>query len=94
MAASDRPDRPDRPVRLLPLTVGPSRSRNRDGLREAVVQVIGHLVVEAVPPSSRSPHFEQAQGLLEEAGWGLDELCTATEEGPERQELLRVIGLA
>lgn len=90
MASSERPDRP---VRLLPLTVGPSRSRNRDELREAVVQVVGHLVIEAVPPDRRSPLFEQAQGLLEEAGWGLDELYTASEDGPERQELLRTLGL-
>jgi hypothetical protein len=87
-------DRPDRPVRLLPLTVGPSRSRNRDELREVVVQVVRHLVVEAVPPSQRSPLFEQAQGLLEEAGWGLDELYAAAEDGPERQTLFRTLGLA
>jgi hypothetical protein len=87
-------ERPDRPVRLLPLTVGPSRSRNRDELREAVVQVVGHLVVEAVPPSRRSPLFEQAQGLLEEAGWGLDELYAASQDGPERAELFRALGLA
>jgi hypothetical protein len=91
MASSDRPDRP---VRLLPLTVGPSRSRNREELREAVVQVIGHLVVEVVKPDRRSPLFDQARGVLEEAGWGLDELVAAAEDGPERQELFRTLGLA
>lgn len=85
-------DRPP-PVRLLPLSVGPSRSRDRGALRDAVVQAVGHLVVEAVPPERRHPLHEQARGLLEEAGWGLDELVAAAEDGPARRELFRILGL-
>lgn len=84
----------DRPLRLLPLSVGPARSAGKAALRAAVVEVIGHLVEEAVPPERRSAAFEQARGLLEEAGWGLDELLAAAEEGPARRELFRVLGLA
>jgi hypothetical protein len=82
------------PPRLLPLSVGPSRSRDREALRAAVLQLIGHLVVEAVPPERRHPLFDQARNLLEEAGWGLDEIVpAATEDGPARRELFDAIGL-
>jgi hypothetical protein len=62
-------------------------------LRDAVVQVVGHLVLCSVPPSRRLPLFEQAMGLLDEAGWGLDELARAAEAGPAQDELLRTLGL-
>ena len=62
-------------------------------LREAVIQVVRHLVVRAVPVSQRVPLFEQAAGLLDEAGWGLDELVAATEPGPAQDDLLRALGL-
>jgi hypothetical protein len=62
-------------------------------LREAVLQVVGHLVLRSVPPSSRAPLFEQALGLLDEAGWGLDELARAAQPGPAQDELLRILGL-
>ena len=62
-------------------------------LREAVAQVVRHLVVRAVPVSQRVPLFEQAAGLLDEAGWGLDELGAAAEPGPARDDLLRALGL-
>lgn len=75
----------------------PGVSRNtaarRPMLREAVLQVVGHLVVRAVPPSRRVPLFDQAGDLLDEAGWGLDELAEAAEEGPAQQALLRTLGL-
>lgn len=83
-------------VRIIPLTVGravPSGER-RELMRDAVSQVIRHLVIESVPKDQRSPYFEQARGLLDEAGWGLDELLTAAEEGPARDELFRVLGLS
>ena len=65
----------------------------RATLRVAVIQVVRHLVVQAVPPSRRVPLFEQATGLLDEAGWGLDELVTAAEPGPAQDALLQVLGL-
>ena len=63
-------------------------------LREAVIQVVRHLVVQAVPSAQRVPLFEQATGLLDEAGWGLDELVAAAEPGPAQETLLRTLGLA
>jgi len=63
-------------------------------LREAVIQVIRHLVVRAVPASQRVPLFDQAAGLLDEAGWGLDELVAAAEPGPALDTLLGTLGLA
>jgi hypothetical protein len=65
----------------------------RAQLREAVIQVVGHLVVRAVPPSQRLPLFDQAVDVLDEAGWGLDELVEAADPGPSRDALLRAIGL-
>ena len=62
-------------------------------LREAVVQVVRHLVVRTVPPGQRVPLFDQATGLLDEAGWGLDELVEAAEPGPAQDTLLRTLGL-
>jgi hypothetical protein len=61
--------------------------------RAAVIQVIGHLVVEAVPPSRRLPYFDQARDLLDVAGWGLDELVAAASPGPAQDELLTILGL-
>jgi hypothetical protein len=46
-----------------------------------------------VPPEHRSPLFDQARDLLGEAGWGLDELFEATEEGPARSALFKALGL-
>jgi hypothetical protein len=81
--------------RMIPLTPGVSRpaGERRAMLREAVTQVVRHLVVRAVPVSQRVPLFEQAAGLLDEAGWGLDELVAAAEPGPAQDELLRALGL-
>jgi hypothetical protein len=81
--------------KIIPLTPGVALSADgrRATLREAVVQVVGHLVLRSVPPSSRAPLFEQALGLLDEAGWGLDELARAAEPGPAQDELLRILGL-
>jgi hypothetical protein len=81
--------------RIIPLTPGVSRAagERRAMLREAVIQVVRHLVVRAVPVSQRVPLFEQAAGLLDEAGWGLDELVDAAEPGPAQDSLLRTLGL-
>jgi hypothetical protein len=83
-------------IKIIPLTPGPALTpdERREAMRAAVVQVIGHLVVEAVPADRRSPHFDQARGLLDEAGWGLDELLAAAEPGPAREELFALIGLS
>ncbi len=62
-------------------------------MRQAVIEVVSHLVLEAVPPEHRSPLFDQARDLLGEAGWGLDELFEAAEEGPARSDLFKVLGL-
>jgi hypothetical protein len=83
------------PGRIIPLMPGVSRAagERRDMLRAAVIQVVRHLVVRAVPTSQRVPLFDQATGLLDEAGWGLDELVTAAEPGPAQDALLRALGL-
>lgn len=81
--------------RIIPLFPGVSRETGdrRSALRAAVIQVVGHLVERAVPPSQRDPLFGQAMDLLDEAGWGLDELAGAASPGPGQDELLRILGL-
>jgi len=83
------------PRTIIPLMPGVARPRGerRALMREAVVQVVGHLVLEAVPPAQRSPLFDQARDLLTEAGWGLDELFEAVHDGPAQRDLFRVLGL-
>jgi hypothetical protein len=71
-------------AKIIPLTVSPPGSRDPAAMKAAVVQVVRHLVLEKVPPDLRSPLFDQARDLLDEAGWGLDELVAAAEEGPAR----------
>jgi hypothetical protein len=73
--------------------ISPATGERRVMLRAAVIQVVSHLVVRAVPPGQRVPLFDQATGLLDEAGWGLDELVAAAEPGPARDALLRALGL-
>jgi hypothetical protein len=81
--------------RIIPLFPGISRGTEdrRAMLRVAVIQVVGHLVERAVPPGQRDPLFGQAMDLLEEAGWGLDELAEAVRPGPAQDTLLRTLGL-
>ena len=80
---------------IIPLMPGVARPRGerRVLMREAVVEVIGHLVLEAVPPDRRSPLFDQARDLLTEAGWGLGELFEAAQDGPARRDLFGALGL-
>ena len=80
---------------IIPLMAGVARPRGerRVLMREAVVEVVGHLVLKAVPPGERSPLFDQARDLLAEAGWGLDELFEAAQDGPARSDLFRQLGL-
>jgi hypothetical protein len=86
---------PDGPRKIIPLMPGVARPRGerRVALQQAVVEVIGHLVLKAVPPQQRSPLFDQARDLLGEAGWGLDELFEAAQDGPARRELFATLGL-
>lgn len=81
--------------KIIPLIPGVARGSGdrRVMLRDAVLQVVDHLVLRAVPPSRRLPLFDQAMNLLDEAGWGLDELVRAAEPGQAQDELLRTLGL-
>jgi hypothetical protein len=81
--------------KLIPLQPGVARptGERRVLMRDAVIQVVRHLVLEAVPPGARSALFDQAAELLDLAGWGLDELFEASREGPARDDLLRRLGL-
>ena len=82
-------------AKIIPLMPGVARpsGRRREQLRAAVIQVLSHLVIENVPADQRSPLFDQAAELLDEAGWGLDELYAAASGGPERGALFRALGL-
>jgi hypothetical protein len=82
--------------RIIPLLPGISRGTEdrRAMLRVAVIQVVGHLVERAVPPSQRDPLFDRATDLLDEAGWGLDELAEAARPGAAQDALLRTLGLS
>jgi hypothetical protein len=82
-------------AKIIPLTPGTVRptGERRALMRDAVIQVVRHLVVQSVPPAERSVMFDQAADLLEVAGWGLDELFEASQDGPARDELLRKLGL-
>jgi hypothetical protein len=82
-------------ARIIPLQPGIARpaGERRALMRDAVIAVVRHLVLESVPPGERSALFDQAADLLDLAGWGLDELFEASQEGPARDELLRKLGL-
>jgi hypothetical protein len=82
-------------AKIIPLQPGVARptGERRALMRDAVIQVVHHLVLESVPPGQRSALFDQAADLLDLAGWGLDELYEAAQEGPARDELLRRLGL-
>src|SRR3984893_6633459 len=82
-------------AKIIPIQPGIARptGERRALMRDAVIQVVHHLVLESVPPSERSALFDQAADLLDLAGWGLDELYEAATEGPARGELLRSLGL-
>ena len=82
-------------ARIIPLMPGVSRASGarRAELQAAVLQVVGHLVLAAVPADQRSPLFDQATDLLDEAGWGLDELYLAATDEAARGALFRVLGL-
>jgi hypothetical protein len=80
-------------AKIIPLMVTPPGSRDPAAMKAAVVQVVRHLVLEKVPPERRDPLFDQARELLDEAGWGLDELIAAAEEGPARERLFRALGM-
>ena len=95
MTGQNGPVAPGPGAKIIPLQPGISRpaGERRALMRDAVIQVVRHLVLESVPPGDRSVLFEQAADLLDLAGWGLDELYEASQEGPARDELLRSLGL-
>jgi hypothetical protein len=82
-------------AKIIPLQPGIARptGERRAQMRDAVIQVIAHLVVKSVPPGERSPLFDQAADLLDVAGWGLDELFEASQEGAARHDLMSKLGL-
>jgi hypothetical protein len=86
---------PPNPRTIIPLMPGIARPRGerRAAMQQAVVEVVRHLVLKAVPPEHRSPLFDQARDLLSEAGWGLDELFEAAGDGPARRALFKALGL-
>jgi hypothetical protein len=67
--------------------------QRQESMREAVVQVITHLVIRRVPPGERSPLFAAARDLLDQAERSLPELLEAAEPGPEQDTLFRELGL-
>lgn len=95
MTSQNGPLAPGPGARIIPLQPGIARpvGERKALMRDAVIQVVHHLVIESVPPSQRSPVFDQASDLLDLAGWGLDELFEASRDGPARDELLRRLGL-
>ena len=82
-------------AKIIPLMPGVTRPAGARiaPMRDAVLQVISHLVIESVPQEQQLPLFGQAAELLDEAGWGLDELYAAATEIPARDALLRALGL-
>ena len=80
--------------KVIPLVLAPTAPARREVMRSAVVEVVSDLVVASVTPAQRSPYFERAQALLDEAGWGLDELLEAVGPGKEQEELFAALGLA
>jgi hypothetical protein len=82
-------------ARIIPLMPGVARPTGgrREQLREAVAQVVSHLVIKNVPPEQRLPLFDQAAELLEEAGWGLDELYEAASDRHKQSALFQALGL-
>lgn len=82
-------------ARIIPIMPGVSRApgARRAELRDAVRQVVSHLVLATVPADQRSPLFDQAAELLDEAGWGLDELYLAATDASARGALFRALGL-
>jgi hypothetical protein len=80
-------------AKIIPLMVSAPGSRDPAAMKAAVVQVVRHLVLEKVPAERRSPLFDQARELLDEAGWGLDELIAAAAEGPAQERLFRALGI-
>ena len=96
MTGQNGPVSPGPGAKIIPLQPGiarPAGEQQRALMRDAVIQVVHHLVLESVPPGERSALFDQAADLLDVAGWGLDELFEASREGPARDELLRSLGL-
>jgi len=61
-------------AKIIPIQPGIARptGERRALMRDAVIQVVHHLVLESVPPGERSVLFDQAADLLDLAGGGAD----------------------
>lgn len=84
------------PLNVIPLTApGKARGPEQRGgaMREAVVQVMTDLALERVPPGQRSPLFDAARELLDQAGRSPVEMLDAIEPGPEQDALFGELGL-
>ena len=85
----------DGSARVIPLHVrSPVAPQERgEAIREAVLQVIGGLFIKRVPPGDRSPLYDAARDLLEQARRTPSEMIAATEPGSERDALFDDLGL-
>jgi acyl-CoA reductase-like NAD-dependent aldehyde dehydrogenase len=92
----ERPSPDDGFRNVIPLTsvdkAVPLEQR-QESMREAVVEVITDLVIRRLPPEERSPMFDAARDLLEQAERSLPELLDAAEPGSARDLLFRDLGL-
>lgn len=79
-------------LEFLPVTVVTrARPEERQAMRYAVVQVLRDLLIERVPSAEKVPLFEKAYVMIEQAGWGLDELIEAVEPGPRQEHLFQIL---
>jgi hypothetical protein len=85
----------DGSARVIPLQVRSSAGPQERGeaMQEAVLQVIGDLFIKRVPPGDRSPLYDAARDLLEQARRTPSEMIAATEPGSERDALFDDLGL-
>jgi hypothetical protein len=83
-------------AKVIPLSIlstGGPRERG-EAMREAVLQVVGDLFIKKVPPGDRSPLYDAAHDLLDQARRSPLELIAATEPGPDRDALFDDLGFS
>lgn len=84
----------DGSARVIPLHVRSTAPQERgEAMQEAVLQVIGDLFIKRVPPGDRSPLYDAARDLVEQARRTPPEMIAATEPGSERDALFDDLGL-
>jgi hypothetical protein len=85
----------DGSAKVIPLSISTVGPRERsEAMREAVLQVVGDLFIRRVPPGDRSPFYDAARDLLEQARRSPLEMIAATEPGPERDALFDDLGFS